>query len=97
MAAGIKNLGAGQEGKPRHRFALSDGDLWLTGVPATQIQHLVPEGVLYTNVILRLNDYIFNTVNAKRFCYHATSSCLSSPHKMEMEGVPPLQDRPLTV
>ncbi|CAL5229462.1 g12788 [Coccomyxa viridis] len=63
---GIKNLGAGQEGKPRHRFALSDGELWLTGVPASQIQHLVPEGILQTNVIVRLNDYIFNTVNSKK-------------------------------
>jgi hypothetical protein len=65
--AGIKHLGAGQEGKARHRFALSDGELWLTGVPASQIQHLVPDNILYTNVIVRLNDYIFNTVNNKKY------------------------------
>ena len=68
FCAGIKNLqaGQGQEGKPRHRFALSDGELWLTGVPATQIEHLVQDGILFTNVILRLNEYLVNAVNNKK-------------------------------
>ena len=66
--AGIKNLqaGQGQDGKARHRFALSDGELWLTGVPATQIEHLVQDGILFTNVVLRLKEYIVNAVNNKK-------------------------------
>ncbi|CAK0787257.1 hypothetical protein CVIRNUC_010475 [Coccomyxa viridis] len=65
---GIKNLqaGQGQDGKARHRFALSDGELWLTGVPATQIEHLVQDGILFTNVVLRLKEYIVNAVNNKK-------------------------------
>mmetsp|Transcript_6784 Transcript_6784/g.14694 ORF Transcript_6784/g.14694 Transcript_6784/m.14694 type:complete len:645 (+) Transcript_6784:208-2142(+) len=58
----IDNKGGG--GEERWKVILSDGKYFLSGMCATQLNNLVHTGVIALNSILRVNDFIVNTMGS---------------------------------
>jgi len=58
-------LKAGQSGE-RYRLVISDGEFYIQGMLATQLNELVQSGELRQNALIRLNDYIANEINGKK-------------------------------
>lgn len=54
------------DGKQRHRLALSDGQNWITAVPATQLDDLVASKAVDVGSVIRLQEYLFNHVNSRQ-------------------------------
>lgn len=58
----IDNKGGGQE--ERWKVILSDGTHFLSGMCATQLNHLVHKGVIAQNSIICVNEFIVNTMGS---------------------------------
>jgi len=56
---------ANQSGE-RYRFVLSDGEYYIQGMLATQLNELVTSQQLRQNSIVQLDEYIANEINGKK-------------------------------
>ena len=63
---GVKPVPNKGDGKQRHRLALSDGQHWITAIPATQLDDLVTNQVVVVGSVIRLEEYLFNNVNNRQ-------------------------------
>ena len=52
----------GNQGMVRYRVVLSDGLNFVQGMLATQLNHLVTDGQIADNVVIRINDFMVNLV-----------------------------------
>ncbi|OEU12326.1 replication factor-a protein [Fragilariopsis cylindrus CCMP1102] len=64
----IKNVTNKNDGNDRYRIILSDGVHYIQGMVATQLKHLMIDGSVKTHNIIRINEYMVNTVQAKKIC-----------------------------
>lgn len=63
----LKNVGPGtnKEGADRFRVVLSDGDYFVQGMLATQLKPFVDSGELQQNSIVRVPDFINNSIQGR--------------------------------
>ena len=52
--------------KDRYRLGLSDGSLWGSAMLATQLNDLVEGGSVKVGTMLRLTEYMINTLNGRK-------------------------------
>lgn len=63
----IKAMGAKTEGgAERYRIVVSDGEMFIQGMVATQSHHLIVEQQLEAYKIVRIKQYQKNVINVKR-------------------------------
>ena len=55
----------GNQGQDRYRVILSDGQNFVQGMLATQLNQLVASGQIADNALIRVNDYMNNLVQNK--------------------------------
>lgn len=60
--------GAAPAGPPpeRYRLGVSDGTHWCSAMLATQLNGLVNGGSIDVGTMLRLDDYLVNTLNGRK-------------------------------
>ena len=58
----------------RFRLAISDGKHWCTAMLATQLNEIVKSDQIHNNTILRLDEYLSNAVQGKKWV--SCSSCM---------------------
>jgi replication factor A1 len=64
----IKNVTNKNDGNDRYRIILSDGAHYIQGMVATQLNHLMNNNSVKVYNIIRINEYMVNTVQAKKIC-----------------------------
>ena len=64
----IKNVTNKNDGNDRYRIILSDGVHYIQGMVATQLNHLITDDGVKTYNIIRINEFMVNTVQAKKIC-----------------------------
>ena len=60
----------------RFRLAISDGKHWCTAMLATQLNEIVKSDQIHNNTILRLDEYLSNAVQGKKWVPLAAGSCV---------------------
>ena len=58
--------GAGGGAQERYRLGLSDGVHWCSAMLATQLNGLVSGGRIDVGTLLRLDDYLVNTLAGRK-------------------------------
>jgi replication factor A1 len=61
----IKSVGPGTGTVERFRTVLSDGDCFVQGMLATQLNHLLESDQLVTNTVVRVDDFMNNDIQGK--------------------------------
>ncbi len=51
----------------RFRLAISDGRFWCTAMLATQLNDMVKTDQIRNNTVIRLDDYLSNAVQGKKY------------------------------
>ena len=63
----VKNLKKESDGSDRYRLILSDGQCFVQGMVATQLNKLIANGIRENNII-RVNEYMVNYIKGKSIC-----------------------------
>lgn len=63
----VKNVKKESDGSDRYRLILSDGQCFVQGMVATQLNELIANGIRENNII-RVNEYMVNNVKGKKIC-----------------------------
>lgn len=61
----IKNVKNKTDGSDRYRLILSDGQCFVQGMCATQLNDVITDGIREYNLI-RVNEYLVNDVKGKK-------------------------------
>ena len=82
QAINVKTVAGGSAGNPRYRVVLSDGSLFVQGMLATQMAHLVQSGQLRENSVIRVDDFMKNDVAGRPIVILLRAEVLSGsePH-----------------
>eukprot|EP00584_Thalassiosira_punctigera_P000883 CAMPEP_0172535332 /NCGR_PEP_ID=MMETSP1067-20121228/7393_1 /TAXON_ID=265564 ORGANISM="Thalassiosira punctigera, Strain Tpunct2005C2" /NCGR_SAMPLE_ID=MMETSP1067 /ASSEMBLY_ACC=CAM_ASM_000444 /LENGTH=642 /DNA_ID=CAMNT_0013320263 /DNA_START=160 /DNA_END=2088 /DNA_ORIENTATION=- len=82
----IDNKGAGQD--ERWKVILSDGTHFLSGMCATQLNNLVHSGAVAQNCILRVNEFIVNTMGSGQKIVIVLGAEQAGPNPGDRIGAP---------
>ena len=64
----------------RYKLAISDGRHWCTAMLATQLNDLARTNQIHNNTILRLDDYLSNAVQGKKYATQFDYCCEPALH-----------------
>lgn len=63
----MQGSSAAATGAERYKLAISDGRYWCTAMMATQLNELAKTNQIHNNTIMRLDDYLSNAVQGKKY------------------------------
>lgn len=78
MCTGVKLMqgsSAAATGAERYKLAISDGRYWCTAMMATQLNELAKTNQIHNNTIMRLDDYLSNAVQGKKYAIQRDTAC----------------------
>ena len=65
----------------RYRVAISDGRFWCTAMLATQLNDMVKTDQIHNNTIIRLDEYLSNAVQAKKYVATLDVPCAMNAYR----------------